>query len=194
MNILDYPEHPYWHVRDAVLSNPDITELSLSYYKYVPQTINDERKIFSISRNDFIDEILVKDFISNAPKGMEVAIHSNIELSNHDTAHFPMVDMSTASSVQLSKLAPFIGEELFKTMKWYKSGRSYHGYAGKLISDREWVALMGRLLLANQKGMPATVDSRWVGHRLIAGYAALRWSKNTDHYLQVPTSAKLLVK
>jgi hypothetical protein len=35
---------------------------------------------------------------------------------------------------------------------------------------------MGRLLLLNLPEKPCLVDTRWVGHRLIGGYAALRWS------------------
>ncbi|MHB1292207.1 MAG: primase 1D-like protein [Sulfuricella sp.] len=35
--------------------------------------------------------------------------------------------------------------------------------------------------------MSPTVDPRWVGHRLISGYAALRWTKNTEQYLNTPT-------
>lgn len=45
---------------------------------------------------------------------------------------------------------------------------------------------MGKLFLATQVGVPPTVDPRWVGHRLIAGYAALRWTKNTPHYVDTP--------
>lgn len=100
--------------------------------------------------------------------------------------HIPMVDMSTGSVAQLAKLRPFLGEELFQRFKWYKSGRSFHGYGRTLVTSSEWSALMGTLLLANQKGLAPTVDPRWVGHRLIAGYAALRWTKNTPHYINLP--------
>lgn len=42
------------------------------------------------------------------------------------------------------------------------------------------------LLLANPKNDKQVVDSRWVAHRLIAGYAALRWTSHQNQYLSVP--------
>lgn len=193
MMITNNLNHPYWHVRDIVLSNDRIKNLHLSYYKYSPQTVEDYRHEIKLETSEFIDPERIEKLIKNTPEGMEISFHSLIELSQGEFCHLPMVDMSTGSTVQLSKLIPFIGDSLFKEMKWYKSGRSYHGYGGGLICEREWLILMGKLLLANKKDLPPTVDTRWVGHRLIAGYSSLRWSKNTDHYLHPPVPAKLLL-
>jgi hypothetical protein len=42
------------------------------------------------------------------------------------------------------------------------------------------------LLLLNQNDLPPMVDIRWVGHALRRGFAALRWSCNTNRYLSMP--------
>ncbi|WP_168012335.1 hypothetical protein [Halomonas salinarum] len=187
--------HPYWHAKKTVEESAEnILELYLSYYHYIPQSITDGRKVLTISKEDFLTEEKIEKIISETPLDMELAFHSKIKLENGEYKHIPMIDMSTGSSVQLKKLQPYIGEELYKSIAWYKSGRSYHGYGSFLIDHKEWISLMGKLLLTNKPGLPPTVDLRWVGHRLIAGYSALRWTKKTKQYLQEPAEAKMIIE
>jgi hypothetical protein len=129
---------------------------------------------------------LIKNLIGSTPPGKELSLHSSIEIDSGETLHIPMIDMSTGSLAQLEKVRPLLGDILFSTFSWFKSGRSYHGYGGTLIDQKEWTSQMGKLLLVNQIGMPPTVDPRWVGHRLIAGYSSLRWTNNTSHYIDTP--------
>ena len=133
-----------------------------------------------------MDNHTIETIIRNAPLGQELAFQSNVLLIGGVQKHLPMVDMSTSSAAQLSKLKPFLGDEIFEQFKWFKSGRSFHGYGKILVTESEWITLMGMFLLANLKGLAPTVDPRWVGHRLIAGYSALRWSKNTTSYIHLP--------
>lgn len=179
-------EHPYWYVRSVIKDNKDfVSSLELSYYEYIPQSLVDTRVNFSISAQDFLDDKNILEVIKCCPSGYELAIHSKVKGSDGNVLHLPMIDMSTGSAAQLLKLKPFLGDD-FEKFSWYRSGRSYHGYGGIFIRYEEWISMMGRLLLANQIGMPPTVDPRWVGHRLISGYAALRWTKNTAHYVDLP--------
>ncbi len=181
------PGHPYWHARSIVEDfRSEIRALYFSYYEYIPQSLIDKRETFSLPTEDFLDHNIIEATLRRTPSDRELAIHSRVDMQSGETRHIPMVDMSTGSVAQLAKLRPFLGEELFHRFKWYKSGRSFHGYGRTLITSNEWAALMGTLLLANQKGHPPTVDPRWVGHRLIAGYASLRWTKNTPHYINLP--------
>lgn len=179
-------EHPYWYVKSVIKDNGKlVSSLELSYYEYVPQSLVDTRICFSISAQDFLDDKNIQEVIKCCPKGYELAMHSRVKCIDGGVLHIPMIDMSTGSAAQLLKLKPFLGHD-FEKFSWYRSGRSYHGYGGIFIKYEEWISMMGRLLLANQIGMPPTVDPRWVGHRLISGYAALRWTKNTDHYIDLP--------
>jgi hypothetical protein len=109
-------------------------------------------------------------------------------MSDNQTLHLVMVDMSTGARAHLEKLRAFIGDNYADKIAWYRSGRSFHGYGDTLLTGELWVRFMGLLLLANQPSLEPTVDPRWIGHRLLAGYAALRWTKNTEHYLSAPSS------
>lgn len=187
MNEIIPSDHPYWHMRSFVKDClNEIEILYFSYYEYIPQSLIDNRNIFSIKAEDFLDEKIVTSIFMRVPDGRELAFHSKVADRFGKIRHIPMVDMSTGSASQLAKLKPLLGEELFSIFKWYKSGRSYHGYGKILIISEDWASLMGKFLLANQKGLPPTVDPRWVGHRLIAGYSALRWTKKTPYYISVP--------
>lgn len=178
--------HPYWGVRTLVENDHDVMMLNFSHYTYKPQSLTDERKIYSISRQDFLNEPLVLGAINSTPEDQEFALHSTILHRTLGQMHIPMIDMSTGSGAQLEKVRPVLGESVFFDFDWYKSGRSYHGYGRSLLTHNDWIKQMGKLLLVNQIGVPPTVDPRWVGHRLIAGYASLRWTKNTPQYLDYP--------
>lgn len=183
--LLEKP-HPYWHFRSVVESEPNVNSLTMSYYVYRPQSLLDERTLISISRADFLDSGYVEQVIQDCPPKQDVAVHSKVECEDGTTRHLPMVDMSTSARAHLSKLKDFLDTETFYGFVWFDSGRSFHGYGSRFVTSTEWITSMGQLLLSNQKDLKPTVDPRWIGHRLIAGYAALRWTRNTDHYLRLP--------
>ena len=179
--------HPYWHVRSIVENRPDIASLSFSYYSYHPQTVEDRRMVWNVSSKIFLDADEVEAMITNVPVDHELAFHSNVQLDNGEIRHVVMVDMSTSSKAHLAKLRTFLGDNFFQRIAWYASGRSFHGYGEDLLSNVDWVKFMGLLLLVNQPRLEPTVDPRWIGHRLLAGFSALRWTKNTAHYLLPPS-------
>jgi hypothetical protein len=102
--------------------------------------------------------------------------------------HIPMVDfVDQPNQPALHDLAMIISEVGFQgDFAFFETGRSFHGYFPGLISERMWADYLGRLLLVNQPNHSPTVDARWVGHALMRGFAALRWSHNTDRYLAMP--------
>ncbi|SMF52832.1 primase 1D-like protein [Pseudogulbenkiania subflava] len=178
--------HPYWHIVSLIQNHQEISHLSISIYEYTPNSINDNREIFHIPRSDFLDEQHILKIINNLSGEQNISLHSDVKTLNGKKLHIPMVDMNTASKAHLEKLKNYLEERLYSELRWYKSGRSFHGYGRRLITTDEWVKLMGRLLLSNQKNMTPTVDPRWIGHRLLAGYSTLRWSKNGNYYLSLP--------
>lgn len=179
--------HPYWHVRSIVENRPDIVSLCFSYYSYRPRTVEDNRTVLNVSRKTFLEVDEIAALMANAPLDHELAIHSNVQLDNGEIRHIVMVDMATSSKAHLAKLRNFLGDNFFQRIAWYSSGRSFHGYGEDLLSNADWVGFMGLLLLVNQPRLEPTVDPRWIGHRLLAGFSALRWTKNTAHYLLPPT-------
>lgn len=178
--------HPYWHAKRIIEYEPIVEFVHLSFYIYRPQSLIDERSIHPVSRADFLNPSFIADFVASCPAERDVAFHSNVKCIDSIQRHFPMVDMSTSARAHLEKLKPFLDSETYYGFIWFDSGRSFHGYGSRLINHDEWVSHMGQLLLSNQKDLKPTVDPRWIGHRLIAGYSALRWSKNTSHYLKMP--------
>lgn len=179
--------HPYWHVRALVKQRVDVVAVPVSYYTYRPQTVFDTRTTWTIPATDFVNADCVESMMDATPEGQEMAIHSDLQIAGGERLHMVMVDMSTASKAHLAKLRTFLGDNFFQQISWYSSGRSFHGYGDALLSEAEWVNFMGLLLLANQPRLEPTVDPRWIGHRLLAGYASLRWTRNTSHYLSTPT-------
>jgi len=187
-------EHPYWHVRSVVESRVDIAFVPLSYYTYVPRTVADTRRTWLVSRLEFLNERHIHDAMNSTPAGQELAVHSDLRLVDGTALHLAMVDMSTTSKAHLAKLRAFLDEGSFEKIAWYSSGRSFHGYGSNLLAMSEWIRFMGLLLLANQPRLEPTVDPRWIGHRLVAGYAALRWTRNTPHYLGIPFAVESSVR
>ena len=182
--------HPYWLIRNLVSETSDISFLFFSFYKYIPQSLDDSRITVKVSREEFLDELFMIHLIDAAPNLHELSMHSNVVLEDGETRHIPMIDMSTPARAHLEKLEPYLDEVLKKQIHWFSSGRSFHGYGCELLSEEKWRRLMGTLLLSNQKEMKPTVDPRWIGHRLIAGFSALRWTRNTDNYWSAPSSLK----
>ncbi|MBU9577243.1 hypothetical protein KTE26_02190 [Ralstonia mannitolilytica] len=157
---------------------------TFSEYEYRPQSIVDNRRVFEVPISD-VDRPWLRLNLTGLSSGAELALHSNIRW-NGEVRHIPMIDFATRSRAQLPKLNEFLEGRIADSMLWFDSGRSFHGYGTTLITEAEWRELMGRLLLANMPNLPPLVDPRWVGHRLIAGYSALRWSCNTKQYIQLP--------
>jgi hypothetical protein len=166
----------------------DVLSVPMSYYTYIPQTVADERRIWLMPSEQFLDADLVENLMAKTPNGQELAVHSDMRLESGEARHLVMVDMSTASRAHLEKLREFLGDNFFQKISWYSSGRSFHGYGEDLLSQEDWIRFMGLLLLANKPRLEATVDPRWIGHRLLAGHAALRWTKNTSHYILAPAA------
>jgi hypothetical protein len=100
-----------------------------------------------------------------------LAICSNCELSDSGGAHHVlMMDFrivpSPSATDDVTSLAKKMGVTHGAVLE---SGRSYHLYGYEPVDELAWLRFMGRCILAN----PLT-DTRYIGHRLIAGYAVLR--------------------
>lgn len=179
--------HPYWQIREMLEFHPSVISVFFSYYSYVPRAIEDPRYTHEIPISDFLDPDYMDRFMRTIPYDHELALQSNLRLRGQKTAHLVMIDMATTARAHLEKLRTFLGENIYQKIVWYSSGRSFHGYGAELLSEDNWYKFMGLLLLANQPHLGPTVDPRWIGHRLLAGYAALRWTKNTHQYLRLPS-------
>ncbi|OZG74746.1 hypothetical protein BTA51_03590 [Hahella sp. CCB-MM4] len=159
--------------------------LYYSIYSYIPQSISEIRFESTISLSNLTDHWL-NNTLSTLENNRELSFHSKVT-SEDVTYHIPMIDLGGRSD-EIKNL-PVLGDlcEYWNiNFSVYSSGRSYHCYGDRLISETDWVKFMGSLLLLNIPGKNKIIDNRWVGHRLIGGYSALRWSNNTNHYKKYP--------
>lgn len=161
--------------------------LSFSIYRYRQQTTIDERKTFCRSAAA-VGSSWLSSQLNELPPGWDLAINSLVRDSSGAMWHLPMIDFAKPNLTQedWSLMQSVLGKPASE-LAIFRSGRDLHGYGTTLIELERWPKYMGALLLLNLPEMPALVDARWVGHRLIAGYSALRWSSNSPHYLGIPT-------
>lgn len=167
-------EHPISFV-ESLLSDHRITgEVQMSTYRYHPRALWDDRTIYSIPVGQL--RFRYETLASGLGEDEDIAFHSLVMTPN-GKKHFPLVDFNIPERERVEETAAFLVTEYrAPSAVLVHSGRSYHLYLGLLIPESEWVKFMGRILLLNGRNEPFPVDSRWVGHRLMEGYAALRWS------------------
>lgn len=163
---------------------PAGARLWFSRYRYRPRTVKDDRFIFSVPFEEVTEDWLLK-LLGQLGTEENLAFNSNLTCGFH-TFHIPMIDFAGLSSDHLSALIEVFGERAADEFSFFSSGRSFHAYGCSLFDQRQWYEFMGKLLLCNFPGRPVIIDQRWVGHRLIGGYSALRWSCNGSNYRQYP--------
>lgn len=182
--------HPLYFLLD--LNKKQNLMFNFSKYKYVKDSLLDEREHISVAAHDLNDYWLTEQ-LKSLRTNQELAIHSNVLIGNK-TFHIPMIDFAFRGEMAgkiLDRMRYLLPKKVMLNLAIYKSGRSYHAYSNTLITPKEWKEFMGRLLLINMPHCPDIIDSRWVGHRLIGGYSSLRWSNNTRQYFGMPERVPL---
>ena len=145
----------------SLISSPRAI-FEFSFYRYVPDTPADERRVVHVAGGiggmerclALLDDIL---------PGEELAMHSKV-LVDGAAFHIPMIDLacSEPGSCGMERLRKFIPAD------------QIHPF---------W----GRALLANPVDGPPVVDARWIGHRMVSGYGSLRLSARQDRSLLAPS-------
>lgn len=177
-------EHPFYFVEK--LRDKRSIVFQFSKYVYTPDSLFDEREYIEITSDTFSEKNII-ELINSLNRDQELAIHSKVVV-NGKTFHIPMIDFAIQDSLSsdiMYRIKQLLPKNIFANMAFYDSGRSLHAYSTTLISPKQWIEFMGRLLLVNKKNQEI-VDSRWVGHRLLGGYSSLRWSNNSGQYLSEP--------
>lgn len=182
----DFSAHPVSLVPRWSAALDSGWDAHFSRYRYSPQSVEDRRILFKVPLNLVTAEWLERQLVQLS-SDEELAIHSKIT-KERKVRHIPMIDFAVARD-EIVKLTEWSQEYLDIQFQLFASGRSFHAYGTRPVTTAEWRRLMGLLLLGNLPNRAPVVDSRWIGHRLMAGYSALRWSKNTGHYEGWPVRA-----
>lgn len=180
----DFSSHPISfvdHLREKFGAN---LVLGFSCYKYLPRSRVDDRKRFKIPIDQVTHNWLRHQLLTLQPS-QELALESQVTF-NGVARHIPMLDFRGMTKGQLSAISEALPKQYQGDIDVFFSGRSYHAYYVQLLTRSQWIKFMGSALLCNTPSDPSVVDQRWVGHRLMGGYAALRWSCNTSHYKNYP--------
>lgn len=185
---MEFHNHPIRFLQDVIQVRGEDFTFSFSKYFYRPGSIFDEREIFSV-RGSEISEGWLREQLNSLQAGWELALNSKVVDGRNRTHHIGMIDFASGVSLEdvRTHTRRILGDEMWASMSCYKSGRSFHGYFNFLLRPGQWHEFLGRLLLMNELERQQIVDVRWVGHRLIGGYCALRWSRNSSWYEAYPT-------
>ena len=173
---------PIDFVERILADQPSVEEVFLSVYRSHPHSLIDDRVNYSVPLRKLREKY--EALLHKLAKDEEIAFHSLVKNSGA-CSHLLLVDFRSPDCSRVEQAAEgLIGEYPVKSAALFESGRSFHLYLDKLMTQDLWVKFMGRLLLLNDRDSPVLTDARWVGHRLIGGYAALRWSANTSRYME----------
>ncbi|QFS61390.1 hypothetical protein GAY20_14575 [Pantoea dispersa] len=160
-------------------------DVSFYFSKYIDDKLAPQRVIIELKKNKLHSE-KIKEIISELKVNEELSILSLIKIEGH-IYHLPMVDFlskkRTTKSIEVANEIAFFWNMRFDI---YDSGRSIHAYGSKLLSTPQWISFMGSLLLLNDKSGEKVVDTRWIGHRLMSGFASLRVSNNSGKHKSAP--------
>lgn len=123
-------------------------------------------------------EVLTRELTAEVIRGRMVKLQDHQALAfdaravTHDGAerYFPMMDFKAPSNADNLILINSFLEGIGIDGILVDSGLSYHFYGFAVMNYREWVAFMGKCLLAQW------ADSRWIGHSLLEGGGDLRIS------------------
>ena len=97
---------------------------------------------------------------------------SKVCLAGGKSAHIPMMDFMCEISTKNLDLLIRLIEDLHQGRGYLlDSGRSYHYYGSRLLTEDEWRAFLGKCLL-----MTGFSDNRYIGHQLVDGHCVLRLS------------------
>jgi hypothetical protein len=176
--------HPVDFVESLLKAECPVEQVQLSVYRYQPQSIREWRNVYKVPAKQLRSEYERR--LAELNYDEELTFDSLVRIvtdTRSEPRHLPLVDFvhpDRATVEQATEL--LISEYAAPRAALFSSGRSFHLYLGVLQTHSTWVRFMGRILLLNVRGDQDVIDARWVGHRLMGGYAALRWSTNSGRH------------
>lgn len=188
--------HPRLLVEELVARRG--AELIFTYSRYEVaepglQAIAPRSAVLRVPACDVTPDWLADRFAELGPNE-EMAWHSWVECKGIGF-HIPMIDfIGQPDHSILCELSRMLVTEMGLNghFVFFETGRSFHGYFPDLMPERTLPEYLGQLLLLNEHARPPIIDTRWVGHALVRGFTALRWSHNTNRYKAMPRLASVL--
>jgi hypothetical protein len=189
-NALIIQGHPCLLVEEIVARYGVDLVFTYSRYEVAPpglQAVAPRSAVFRVPACDVTSD-WIADRLAELGPNEEMAWHSLVE-SRGIGSHIPMIDfIGRPPDLVLCELDRTLTGDmgLGGHLVVFDTGRSFHGYFPDLIPEDGWPKYIGHLLLLNGHDGPPVIDTRWVGHALVRGFTALRWSHNTNRYRAIP--------
>ena len=180
---VDLRLHPIQFVKHLKRRYGDDLVLRFSRYTHIPKVRTDRRQSFQICAQDVTARWL-RHALTRLTPSEELALESRVKHRGRNR-HIGMLDFRGMTRGQLTAVMDVLPPTYAEGIQVYFSGRSFHAYFPYLLTTRQWMKFMGSALLCNERGSEV-VDQRWVGHRLIGGYATLRWSCSSARHQELP--------
>ena len=183
---LDLISHPAGMIPRLTQLGGGPVAFEFSRYKYQPRVIEDERRSYRVESDDVA--LWIEGTAQALALDEDIAFHSRVYLKNERIRQIPMIDFKGHPTPEdFHRVKEALAAFQINSFEIFDSGRSFHLYGMALLTQEEWLRFLGRILLINLPGGEELVDTRWVGHRIMAGYGTLRWTKNNPHYQKLPT-------
>lgn len=138
----------------------------------------DPTRLVSLSLAEFTANLRSNRY-SNLPSRMVVSLTSQIGMSRESRSgwHLPMLDLGAPVSHGGEQACVDALKALGASGLLFSSGKSYHFYANKVVSESEFLKFLARAQL-----LSPIVDARWISHQLLDCQAALRISTDAERY------------
>lgn len=112
----------------------------------------------------------IETLLGQLREGFVLALSSKVQLKSGGFVHIPMLDFRCAPSLQnraiVKRALGAMGEDAGLLVE---SGRSYHFYGVRLMSQEAWIQFLAMGIL-----FTPIVDARYIAHRLADGACRLR--------------------
>ena len=163
------------------------SKLEFAFYEYRKEKQEDNRRIVTVTAEKAKDIFYSEIYPMSVRDNLEVALQSRVWKSEKTYCHLLMADLvghlPGTSKNRLEKLYYELGaSDIF----FFQSGKSFHSYGIGTIPVSEFPIVNGKYLTLRNEFGNRIVDDRWVGHRLIAGYWALRLTTIRKKYSRNP--------
>jgi hypothetical protein len=160
-------------------------EVFICVYSHTPRSRKYDQEIIPCSVDRLIETY--QKLESKLTPGHEIAIHSRCLLEDGTTIrHLPMLDWRGRDMPSISKLREIASVIRADEFALFDSGRSFHVYFRVLLSEPDFLRFLTEAVLVENRQSTSGVDYRWAAHRLIDGFATLRWSATTRRHAHEP--------
>lgn len=189
-NLFDASNHPILIARAITERYDADIKFAFSRYEVAPpgmQARATRSDVICIAGADLTAEWLC-DRLAELGYNEELAWHSTVD-RNGAQLHIPMIDfLGRAEGWKLADITHDVARQLGCPIdfQFFDVGRSFHAYGLTLLEQARWYQFLGELLTLQRSRAASPVDSRWIGHSLVRGFSALRWSHNTSRYEGMP--------